>query len=276
MSMADILFHCEAGVATVTLNRPQARNALTGEMVEAFIAFLHRIEADEQVRCIVLRGAGEHFMAGGDVKSFAEAADLAPEARRAMFEGRVQRVAPLLLLLERVPQVVVACVKGAVAGAGLSFVAAADLAIAGAGSFFLLAQIKLGLTPDGSSTFYLPRELGLKRAKEIALLGDRFDAAQAERWGLVNRVVPDDAVDAEVAMLAARLAAGPGLAQARTKQLLQQSLQQGLAAQLQSEAQAFAACTAHPDFVAGLQAFIERRPARFGEAGQPPAKKDRS
>jgi 2-(1,2-epoxy-1,2-dihydrophenyl)acetyl-CoA isomerase len=266
--MSDIIFERQGGVATVTLNRPAARNAVTGAMVQDFTRFVRSVERDTSLRCIVLRGEGDHFMAGGDVKSFGETAALPGDERRAMFEQRVQDVSPLLLALERMPQILVAGVKGAVAGAGLSFVAGADLAIAGASSFFLLAQIKIGVSPDGGATYYLPRELGLKRAKEIALLGDRFDAAQAQQWGLVNRVVPDAEVAGAVTEIAQRLAAGPSLALARTKRLIQRSLHCSLPEQLQAEAEAFADCASQPDFVEGATAFAERRSPRFGGSTQ--------
>jgi 2-(1,2-epoxy-1,2-dihydrophenyl)acetyl-CoA isomerase len=127
-----------------------------------------------------------------------------------------------------------------------------------------LSQIKIGVSPDGSATYHLPRQLGPKRAKEIALLGDRFDAVQAEAWGLVNHVVDDAELDRRVDELAARLAAGPAEAMAQTKCLINRSLGETLPTQLQLEAEAFAACAAGPDFEEGLRAFLERRAALFG------------
>jgi 2-(1,2-epoxy-1,2-dihydrophenyl)acetyl-CoA isomerase len=262
--MPDILFERRAGAAVVTLNRPQARNAITPEMVRAFHRFLQRIERDSSVRCVLLKGAGEHFMAGGDVKSFAETVSLSPSKRRAMFQARVEAVAPLLLTMRRMPQILIAAVRGACAGAGLSWVAGADLAIAARSSFFVLAQTKIGVSPDGSGTYWLPRVLGLKRAKEIALLADRFSAEDAQRWGLVNRVVDDDALDAAVEEWVSRLAAGPATALGATKKLLNDSLGNSYLAQLRHEAKSFAACAATPDFVEGLLAFVEKRDARFG------------
>lgn len=262
--MPDILFERRAGAATVTLNRPQARNAITPEMVREFHEFLQDIESDSSVRCVLLKGAGEHFMAGGDVKSFAETTGLPPEERRRMFQARVEAVAPLLLTMQRMPQILITAVRGGCAGAGLSWVAASDLTIAARSSFFLLAQAKLGVSPDGSGTYWLPRTLSLKRAKEIALLADRFSAEDAQRWGMVNRVVEDDALDAAAEEWVSRLAAGPAAALGATKKLLNESLGNSYAAQLQREAESFAACAATPDFVEGLRAFIEKRDARFG------------
>lgn len=262
--MADILFDRADGVATVTFNRPQARNALTGEMMREFTEFLHSVETDPSLRCVLLQGAGDHFMAGGDVKSFSETIDLTPDQRRQMFEARVQAVAPLLQTMERMPQIMLSAVRGACAGAGLSWVAASDLTLAARSSFFLLAQVKIAASPDGSGSYWLPRAVGLKRAKEIALLADRFSAEDAERWGLVNRVVDDEQFDATVADWVARLAASPATALGATKRLFNQSLNNTLSAQLQLEAESFAACAADADFGEGLQAFIEKRKPRFG------------
>ncbi len=263
--MADILLERQPGVAVITLNRPQARNAITPEMVRDMTAFLQQIELDRSIRCVLLQGAGEHFMAGGDVKSFAETTALDRLERKRMFEARVQAVAPLLLTLQRMPQIVVTAVRGACAGAGLSWVAASDLTIAARSSFFLLAQINIAVSPDGSGSYWLPRVVGLKRAKQIALLGERLDAEQAERWGLVNYVVDDAQFDARVDSLVERLAKGPALALGSTKQLFNASLDSSYAQQLQLEAESFSRCASGGDFAEGLRAFLEKRAAHFGE-----------
>jgi 2-(1,2-epoxy-1,2-dihydrophenyl)acetyl-CoA isomerase len=262
--MADIVFERGEGVARATLNRPAVRNAITAEMVGELHDFLLSLESDRSIRCVLLSGAGGHFMAGGDVKSFAESVDLPPEARRQLFRARVQAVAPLLLTMQRLPQVLVTAVCGACAGAGVSWVAASDVSIAARSSFFVLAQVGIGVSPDGSGTWWLPRTVGLKRAKEIALLGERFGAAEAERWGLLNRVVDDAQFVAEVEKLVSRLGSGPALALARTKQLLNESSGSTLAQQLDAEADSFADCTADPDFIEGAVAFTQKRRPHFG------------
>jgi 2-(1,2-epoxy-1,2-dihydrophenyl)acetyl-CoA isomerase len=161
---------------------------------------------------------------------------------------------------------VIASVHGAVAGFGMSLLMAADLALASAESVFTLAYVRLGTSPDGGSTFFLPRHVGSKRAMEIALLGDRFDAAKALQWGLVNEVVPAAELGPRTAALAERLSQGPAAALAATKRLLARSLDATLETQLQAEAEGFAQCTATPDFVEGVAAFIGKRPPRFGGA----------
>jgi 2-(1,2-epoxy-1,2-dihydrophenyl)acetyl-CoA isomerase len=263
--MADVLLERRAGAVVITLNRPQARNAITPAMVAAMTDFLQQVEHDRTVRCVLLRGAGEHFMAGGDVRSFAQTLELPADERRRQFEARVQAVTPLLLTMQRMPQILVTAVRGACAGAGLSWVAASDLSIAARSSFFLLAQINIAVSPDGAGSYWLPRSVGLKRAKQIALLGERFGAEDAERWGLVNRVVDDADFDREVEAWVSRLAAGPAAALGASKRLFNESLANGYAAQLQREAESFSQCAADADFGEGLRAFIDKRTPRFGE-----------
>ena len=157
----------------------------------------------------------------------------------------------------------IASVRGAAAGFGLSLMLACDLAIAAEDAYFTLAYCLIGTSPDGGSTFALPRTVGCKKAMEIALLGDRFDAATAERLGLVNHVVPVALLEPETMKLATRLAAGPTAVYARTKALLTHSLSNTLESQLQREAEAFAQSAAEPDFEEGLRAFIGKRKASF-------------
>ena len=215
------------------------------------------------MRCVVIRG-GEHFMAGGDLKWFKTLSEGRPASEnRVQFEGFIHEVHALIVSLRRMPKPVLASVRGAVAGFGMSLMMAADLALAADNAYFTLAYTLVGVSPDGGSTFALPRIVGQKKAMEIALLGDRFDAATAERLGLVNRVVPSQNLDSETAKLAARLAAGPTAVYARTKALLNASLASSLESQLQREAEAFAQSASEPDFQEGLAAFVEKRKPRF-------------
>lgn len=247
------------GISTITLNRPRALNALNRELTLGLRDAVFAAERDPAVRCVVIRG-GEHFMAGGDLKWFQEqfGACSAAEAR-IQFEAFVHQVHPVIVSLRRMPKPVVASVSGAAAGFGMSLMMACDLAIAADSAYFTLAYALIGATPDGGSTFALPRIVGARKAMEIALLGERFDAATAERLGLVNRVVPAASLEAETLKLATRLAAGPAAVYGRTKALLQASLRNGLEEQLQREAEAFAQSAAEPDFAEGIRAFIEKR-----------------
>ncbi len=165
--------------------------------------------------------------------------------------------------LVRMPKPVVGQLHGAVAGAGMSLAMNLDLAIAAEGTVFTLAYTNLGTSPDGGSTFFLPRLVGRRRAMEIALLSDRFDAARALELGLVNRVVPADQLANEAMALATKLASGPTQAYARTKQLIDQSFENDLATQLEAERANFVASTATADFKEGVAAFVEKRKPTF-------------
>ena len=252
------------GVATMTMNRPEVRNALSLEMRQDMRKFLAEIEYDPKVRCVVLKGAGEHFMAGGDVKSFSEIVKTTTgEERRRQFEQRIHDLHPMIFLMRRLPKPIIASVQGAAAGAGLSVAMACDLIIAADTAFFTLAYVNIGTSPDGSGTYFLPRLVGLKKAMEIALLGDRFDAATAKEIGLVNFVVPAATLEAETAKLATRLANGPTRAIANTKNLLNKSLERSMEEQLAAEAVSFADCAASADWAEGVTAFAEKRKPRF-------------
>jgi 2-(1,2-epoxy-1,2-dihydrophenyl)acetyl-CoA isomerase len=263
MSDALVLSSTASGVTTITLNRPKALNALNRDLTLGLREAVFAAEHDPAVRCLVIRG-GEHFMAGGDLKWFSDLLEgRSPAEKRVLFEQFIHEVHALIISLRRMPKPVVASVRGAAAGFGLSLVMACDLAMAADSAYFTLAYSLIGVSPDGSSTFSLPRIVGMKRAMEIALLGDRFDAAAAERLGLVNRVVPAAELEAETAKLAARLASGPTAVYGRTKALLNSSLDHSLEEQLQREAESFAQCASEPDFTEGLHAFLEKRKAQF-------------
>ncbi len=263
MSTVDV--RIENAIATLTLNRPEALNALNTQMMDELHAAAARVEHDASVRAVILTGAGKHFMAGGDVKFFAETVAKIPDAneRRVLFEKFVGRLHPLMTSLRRMPKPVIASVRGAAAGFGLSLMMAADLAVVADDSYFTLAYCNIGTSPDGSSTYVLPRLVGMKRAMEIALLGDRFDAKHALAIGLVNRVVPAAELDAHVNALAERLAAGPTAALGRTKQLINRSLENDYDTQLQMEAEAFAASAAGEDFQRGVGAFVDKKKPEF-------------
>jgi 2-(1,2-epoxy-1,2-dihydrophenyl)acetyl-CoA isomerase len=258
-----VLIDITDGIATVTLNRPQALNALDTAMAEALPAALSRCEEDPAVRAVVLRGAGDNFMAGGDIKMFGALLKEPDGPRRAYFERLIHQVHYSILLLRRMPKPVVAAVKGAAAGFGVSLVLACDMALAADDAVFTLAYCQIGTSPDGGSTFHLPREVGRKKAMEIALLGDRFSATDAERAGLINRAVGAAHLDEEVRKLAERLAAGPTLALGRTKLLMNAAFDRPLESQLQAEAESFAAGALTRDFAEGVNAFLSKRKPEF-------------
>ena len=246
------------GIATIALNRPHVLNAMDGEMMQELRPAAERLEKDASVRAVVIKGEGGAFMAGGDVAVFQQHLAELPEL--IVTWGREMHAA--FLALRRMGKPVLASVHGAVAGAGFSLMCAADLAIAAAGTRFTLAYANIGASPDGGSTYFLPRLVGYKKAMEMILLPDRFDAQTALASGLVNWVVPEDKLVEETLRIAKRLAAGPTGAFAEAKRLVNGSLD-GLGAQMEHELQAFSRCARGADLKEGVTAFVEKRKAVF-------------
>jgi 2-(1,2-epoxy-1,2-dihydrophenyl)acetyl-CoA isomerase len=263
MTGDPILLTRDGGIATLTLNRPDSLNSLDLAMMDALVANAIALGGDDSVRCVVIRGAGRHFMAGGDIRTFAAGLGAPPAQRREEFARIVRRVHTAIETIYRMPHPVIAAVHGAVAGFGLSLLCACDLAVAAESSYFTSAYRHIGLTPDGGATFALPRIVGVKKAMEIVLLGERFGADDALRLGLINRIVPEAELGAAVEKLAAALANGPALALRNGKRLINQSLVTSLSMQLDAEAESFGECSATSDFVEGIGAFLDKRMPRF-------------
>ncbi|MEO8409397.1 MAG: enoyl-CoA hydratase-related protein [Propionivibrio sp.] len=261
--MSAVLYEVHQRVATLTLNRPESLNAVNPAMIAALLATSAAAADDPAVRAVIVRGAGQHFMAGGDLKWFRAQTALPEADRRIRFVELIEGVHAAVLNFKRMDKPVIAAVHGAVAGFGLSLMLAADLVLAADDAYFTLAYNNIALSPDGGGTWSLPRHVGLKRAMEIALLGERFDAERAEQLGLVNHVYPAERLPGEAVKLAQRLAAGPARALAHTKSLLNASFDHALAEHLRLEQANFADCAAHPDFVEGLNAFLEKRPPSY-------------
>jgi len=258
--MSDLIVTTNGGVATLAMNRPEARNALSTEMRADLCDALHDAERDPAVRCVVLTGAGEHFMAGGDVKGMAESmAGRSREQIHKSFLYRIHDLHPIMFAMRRMPKPVIASCRGAAAGAGVSMALACDLIIASEDAFFTLAYCHIGTSPDGSSTFHLPRAVGIKKAMEIALLGDRFGAQAAKDIGMINFVVKTDELEAATAKLAQRLANGPTHVYGNIQALLYRSLESEFEAQLEAEAEYFADCASQPNVREGGTAFTEER-----------------
>ena len=261
--MSHLETRIENGIATLTMNRPEARNALSMEMRSQLADVLHDIERDDSVRCVVLTGSGDHFMAGGDVKGMGDSIKKSPEEIRKEFILRIHDLHPIMFAMRRMPKPIIASCRGAAAGAGVSIALACDLVIAAEDAFFTLAYCKIGTSPDGSSSFHLPRAVGIKKAMEIALLGDRFNAQTAKDMGMINFVVPTADLATETDKLATRLANGPTHVYGNTKALFYRSLESEFEAQLQAEAEYFSDCAAREDFKEGVTAFIEKRSPVF-------------
>lgn len=263
MSTATVTLDIADAIATVTLNRPKALNSLDLQMSRDLSAVTSRLEFDERIRCVILQGAGDHFMAGGDIKIFHQELGDPIEQRKLGFERMIGEVHASITRLRRMPRPVIASVRGAVAGFGISLMSACDLVVAADNAYLSLAYSLIGTSPDGGATYALPRAVSTKQAMQIALLGERFDALRALELGMVNWVVPLADLKAETAKLATRLAQGPTAVYGRTKRLINESLNNTLADQLQKELDSFAESAADPDFAEGVRAFVEKRKPKF-------------
>jgi 2-(1,2-epoxy-1,2-dihydrophenyl)acetyl-CoA isomerase len=259
VSDQPVLLKVDGPVARIVFNRPKVLNALSVDAADAFLAACKSVAADASNRVVVIAGEGRAFMAGGDISAFQGPVDdvrkRVPTIMEPLHEG--------LEILAGLAQPVIGSLHGAVAGAGMSIALSTDLAIAADNTVFTLAYAKLGTSPDGSGSWSLPRLVGLRKAMEIALLSDVYDAPEALRLGLVNRVVPAADLVAETDKLARRLAEAPTFALGQAKSLLRRSLDNSLHDQLALEAASFGACMGTKDFAEGVDAFLAKRPANF-------------
>jgi 2-(1,2-epoxy-1,2-dihydrophenyl)acetyl-CoA isomerase len=251
------------GVARMRFNRPESRNALSMAGVAEVIEFLRSLEHDSSIRCLAISGAGTHFMAGGDMRNFTEVLALPLSARARAFEQRALDNSPIWLTLERLRVPSVCAVRGFAVGGALAFAGGADLTIASDTACFILGHAAIGLPPDGGTSYYLPRAVGLKRAKQIAFLADRISAGEAREMGLVNWVVPDAQLEEKTEEIIGRLTRAASLAIGEAKQLLNRALQSDVSTQLTAEAEALARCAASHDLEEGVNAMIARRRPNF-------------
>ncbi len=258
-----VLTEIKDGIGSIVLNRPEALNALSLEMTDGLIDATGRFERDPDVRCVVIRGAGDHFMAGGDIKGFRKSLSEDRAGHVARLEMRVVKVHQAIYHLRRMPKPVLASVQGAAAGFGLSMILASDLAIAADDAFFTLAYRHIGLSADGGATYFLPRIVGERRALEIALLGERFTARRAHELGILNWLVPRAALAEETAVLARKLADGPTVALGKAKRLIRSSFDNSWDEQSHREAESMAAAAATEDHLEGVAAFLEKRKPVF-------------
>jgi len=258
MGYSTLIVERTGAVATLTLNRPGARNALDLAMRQEMLAALDEVEADDSVRVLILTGAGEHFCAGGDVKSMRERRQTAAEGRR-----RVQMLNTMVQRLVDFPRPTIAMVDGYAVGAGTNLALCCDLVIASDRAKFGELFNKIGLAPDGGGTWFLPRLVGLARAKELIFTGDVFDAAEAARIGLVNRVVPVAELRAVTRALAEKIAVGPPAVQRMAKHMLNRAATSDLPAALDLEAYSQGLAIAGDDHQEGLAAFFEKRAPKF-------------
>ncbi len=248
------------GVAKLELNRPDRMNAWNKALGLELRDAVKALAADDDVRSVLITGAGKAFSSGADLK---DGTDLTPAGHRDVYSVLTDRYHPIITGIRHMAKPVVAAVNGAAAGIGLSLALACDLVLAAESSYFLLAFVNIGLVPDGGSSLLVPSRIGFARAAELAMLGERLPARKALDWGLINQVHPDGELAAKADELVTRLATGPTRSYAGTKRQLNRWLYEQIDAQLEFEAQIQQEMAESGDFAEGVAAFTEKRAPRF-------------
>ncbi len=250
----------DGGAARIELNRPDRLNAWNREFGRDLLDAIKQCSSDPEVRAVELGGAGRAFSAGADLKAgFTPTPAGHPDVESVLHE----LYHPIILGLRNMPKPVVAAVNGPAVGIGCSLALASDLVVAARSAYFLLAFVNIGLVPDGGSSVFVPARAGFARAMEMSLLGEKVPAERALEWGLINRVVDDASLSAEVGALIDRLAAGPTRSYAGTKRQINARAYAGIEQQLNLEASIQQEQAATADFMEGVAAFVEGRPANF-------------
>ena len=245
------------GIVTVTMNRPQRKNAANGTMWQELLATFREVADSSSDRVMVLTGAGGEFCSGADLT------DGGARAAGKHALASMRTISEIALTLQRMPQPTIAKVRGVAVGAGCNMALVCDLVVASTTARFSEIFARRGLSLDFGGSWVLPRRIGLHKAKELALFGDIIDAAEAERIGLVNRVLADDKLDAFVDDWARRLAAGPPIALAQTKRMLNNAMNVTLEEALDDEGAAQSVNFATKDTLEAMSAFAEKREPKF-------------
>lgn len=260
MTYDNLLFEVEDGLATMTFNRPDAANGMDLAMMKEMFEVSIRCDEDPAIRALIVTGRGRFFSAGGDLKGFHDAGDDVGSLLKEMtayLHASISRFA-------RMDAPVVAAVNGVAAGAGFSFASSCDIVVAARSAVFTMAYTAGGLSPDGSSTYFVPRAIGTKRAMDLMLTNRRLSADEAHEWGLVSRVVEDDELPATAIELGRSLAAGPTKSFGAVKRLLATSIGESLETQMELEAREISGlATNTADAREGVAAFLEKRQPRF-------------
>jgi 2-(1,2-epoxy-1,2-dihydrophenyl)acetyl-CoA isomerase len=246
--------------AKVELNRPDRMNAWNDQFAADLLAAIREVTGNPEIRAVAVTGAGRAFSSGADLREVLQGSGGTPDGVHRVL---TEQYHPLITGLRLMPKPVVAAVNGPAAGIGLSLALACDLVVAASSAFFQLAFVNIGLVPDGGSSLFVPARVGFTRAAELALLGDRLDAATAREWGLINQVWPDAEFAAQADALLDRLASGPTRSHAGTKRELNRWLYAQMDAQLEFEAGIQRETAASADFAEGLAAFLAKRPPGF-------------
>jgi 2-(1,2-epoxy-1,2-dihydrophenyl)acetyl-CoA isomerase len=263
---ATVKVYSDGAAAKIELSRPESMNAFNGTLSRELLEALQQASADPEIRAIMLTGAGRAFSSGADLTSFNDSEDPPPDTPEARPDLRAtlnERSHQIIEAIRDAPKHVLSAVNGACVGVGLGIALAADLVVAAESAYFLLAFVNIGLVPDGGSSLSVPARIGVTRAAEMAMLGERVPAAKALDWGLVNRVHDDASFMTEAEALLQRLAAGPTLAYAGAKRQLNANGMHGMTAQLALEADIQQEMAETSDFVEGVMSFAQKRPAAF-------------
>ncbi len=264
----ELTLERDGGVALVTLQRPEKMNALGPQLVHELLRAVESTAHDDAVKVMVLTGAGRGFCAGADVSGGAAAQELGREldeadGYRRHAEAPIGHWGVLFSAMRNYPKPIIAAVNGPAAGAGMSLALVCDIRIASTNARFVSAFVHRAISPDTGSSYHLPRLIGSGRALEMMLTGDSVDAASAERWGLVNRVVEPERVVAEAMELAERIARGPSIAVELTKRLVSRSDGADFETQLEREGWAVQVSSRSEDREEGIRSFLEKRPPQF-------------
>ncbi|MGM0563363.1 MAG: enoyl-CoA hydratase/isomerase family protein [Pseudomonadota bacterium] len=270
---ATVTLQRDGRVARIRFNRPDSLNGLDAQLPFDLCDALDEVSADDSVRAVVLEGEGRAFMAGGDLKYFKGLIEQREDNNgEVVSEAMFREIHGVVEKMRAMPKPMIAKVHGACAGIGLSYMLGCDLAIAAESSLFTVAYPTIGITPDGGSSWHLPRIVGLRKAMELVLLSDRLNAQQALDIGLVNFVVSDHELEGELHKILKRLISLPVHALARSKELMNASFDQTLSEQLRMEARYFAQGSRESEFAEGIDAFVGKRQADFDSLDLKPSK----
>jgi len=259
--MENVIFEIKDGVGYITMNRPEAMNAMNAALLGELSEVLRKCRGDQAVRVLVLKGNGRAFCAGGDVRWMQE--NQADSLWQAGFHSLVGQLNQVIMLIRNLPKPVIAAVHGFASGAGFSLALACDLRLAATGTRFNQAYVNLSLTPDGGSTYFLTMLLGPAKALELIFTGRMVDAKEALELGLLNEIVQEDELVSKAAEMATKLAQGPAIAYGQAKKLVYEAHRQALAEQLELEQESIVKASLSQDFREGLAAFSEKRKPVF-------------
>ncbi len=260
VSFKSLEFKVENSIAQIVLNRPDIGNPMDGDSVSDLERVAHICDNDPNIRAVLLTANGKVFCVGGDLRMFKTLGDRT-SVQLKIFADQLHKA---ISIFARMDAPLVIAVNGFAAGGGFSLSMIGDYVLAAESAKFTMAYTKAGLSPDGSSTYFLPRLVGMRRAQELALANRVLSAKEAMDWGLLTRVVPDEKLREEALAVCASLAEGPKHAQAVVKKLLFCSLRNGLEEQMEIEGREIARAAASPDGQEGIRAFIEKRAPKFG------------